>query len=320
VKKLIDDDIAAERLSASANPLDQLTSTADWFGLDEVDLVVEAVIENMSAKRALFERLDGVTKPAAVLATNTSSLSVTRIAETTSNPARVIGLHFFNPVPKMPLVEIVKTAHTDPRAAATGVAVATRLGKTPVVVSDGPGFIVNRVLMPYLSEAMAMAGEGLPIPAIDEAMRRWGMPMGPFVLLDQIGLDVIAGIFMAMKEPLAGRVVLPRAVEDAVKRGDLGRKSGRGFYIYPADRKATASLNEELAATLRGGNAAPAPADDVVQRRLMKAMCDEADRLLKEGVATSPDAVDLASLTGLGIPPLRGGVARYREVLRTGGF
>jgi 3-hydroxyacyl-CoA dehydrogenase/enoyl-CoA hydratase/3-hydroxybutyryl-CoA epimerase len=190
----------------------------------------------MSAKRELFTKLDRATKPEAVLATNTSSLSVTKIAESTSNPRRVVGLHFFNPVPRMPLVEVVKTRHTDPRALATAVAVATKLGKTPVVVGDGPGFIVNRVLMPYLSEAMKLAQEGVPVERIDDAMKRWGMPMGPFVLMDQIGLDVIAGIFKAMREPLEGRVVLPGALDDAVKRGELGRKSSPRRCWNVADR------------------------------------------------------------------------------------
>jgi 3-hydroxyacyl-CoA dehydrogenase/enoyl-CoA hydratase/3-hydroxybutyryl-CoA epimerase len=306
VKKLIDDDIAAGRLASSRNPIEQLTATENWDGIGDVDLVIEAVIEDMRAKRELFERLEKTAKPQAVLATNTSSLSVAQLAETTTSPSRVIGIHFFNPVPRMPLVEIVRTKHTDPRAAATGVALAIKLGKTPVVVNDGPGFIVNRVLMPYLSEAMHLAQEGVPIIAIDDAMKRWGMPMGPFALLDQIGLDVIAGIFKAMREPLAGRVVLPEAVENAVKRGELGRKSGRGFYVYSADRKSTSALNELLSLSSRH---APLAGDEVIQRRLMKVMCDEADRLLREGVASSADAIDLATLTGLGIAPFRGGVA-----------
>ena len=317
VKKLIDDDIAGGRLADSQNPIERLTATADWSGMDEVDLVVEAVIEEMGAKRDLFNKLDRATKPDAVLATNTSSLSVAQVAQSTSNPRRVVGLHFFNPVPRMPLVEVVKTKHTDPRALATAVAVATKLGKTPVVVGDGPGFIVNRVLMPYLSEAMKLAQEGVPIPRIDEAMRQWGMPMGPFVLMDQIGLDVIAGIFKAMREPLEGRVVLPSAVEDAVQRGDLGRKSGRGFYVYGSDKKAPPTLNQQLASALVSRNATHV-SDEQIQQRLMRVMCGESDRLLSEGVASSPDAVDLATLTGLGIAPFRGGVARCAAALQRG--
>jgi 3-hydroxyacyl-CoA dehydrogenase/enoyl-CoA hydratase/3-hydroxybutyryl-CoA epimerase len=310
VAKLFEDDVKGGRLDASKNPIANLKATSDWSGLDQVDLVVEAVIEAMGAKRDLFGKLGHATKPDAVLATNTSSLSVTQIAESTSNPRRVVGLHFFNPVPRMPLVEVVNTKHTDPRALATAVAVATKLGKTPVVVGDGPGFIVNRVLMPYLSEAMQLAQEGVPIEQIDEAMKRWGMPMGPFVLMDQIGLDVIAGIFKAMREPLEGRVVLPDAVEHAVKRGELGRKSGRGFYVYGGDKKSPPALNEQLASA-RVGRSATKLADEQIQQRLMRVMCGESDRLLKEGVASSLDAIDLATLTGLGIAPFRGGVARY---------
>lgn len=318
VKKLLDDDVAANRLAVSQNPIGNLVTTSDWAGLDQVDLVVEAIVEEIGAKRELFQRLDETVKPSAVLASNTSSLSVTQIAESTSNPKRVVGLHFFNPVPRMPLVEIVQSKHTDPRAAATAVAVATRLGKVPVVVGDGPGFIINRVLMPYLSEAMRMAEDGVPVPGIDEAMKKWGMPMGPFALLDQIGLDVIAGIFKAMHPKVGERVLLPKPLEDAVAGGALGRKSGRGFYVYGADKQSPPTLNHELVRSLSKGQAATAPPEEAIQRRLMQVMCDEAGRLLEEGVASSADAIDLATLTGLGIAPFRGGVARYRETMKAG--
>lgn len=307
VTKLIDDDIRAGRLDAAKNPSSLLSATESCDTLDQVDLIIEAIVEDLGAKRTLFERIDKAAKPQAVLATNTSSLSVTEIARSISNPARVIGIHFFNPVPRMPLVEVVKTKLADPRAVATGVAVAIKAGKTPIVVGDGPGFIVNRVLMPYLSEAMNMAQQGVSIESIDDAMRKWGMPMGPFALLDQIGLDVIVGIFKAMRDPLAGRVVLPAQVEDAVASGALGRKSGRGFYVYSSDKKALPVVNEEL---MLGAHPSPTPADDAIQARLMKAMRDEADRLLDEGVASSADAIDLATLTGLGVAGFRGGITR----------
>lgn len=305
VAKMIDDDIAAGRLAAAKNPSAQFSATESWDSLDQVDLVIEAIVEDFGAKRVLFERLEKSAKPQAVLATNTSSLSVTQLAQSTKHSARVIGIHFFNPVPRMPLVEVVKTKLADPRAVATGVAVAIKCGKTPIVVGDGPGFIVNRVLMPYLSEAMKMAQEGISIEAIDDAMRKWGMPMGPFALLDQIGLDVIVGIFKAMREPLAGRVVLPAQVEDAAKSGVLGRKSGKGFYVYGSDKKSPPAVNEAL---VLGPHTAPTPEEASIQRRLIKSMRDEADRLLAEGVASSADAIDLATLTGLGIAPFRGGI------------
>jgi 3-hydroxyacyl-CoA dehydrogenase len=289
----------------------QLNATESWDGVEQDDLVVEAIIELMDAKRELFKRLEQSAKPQAVLATNTSSLSVTEIARLIANPARVIGLHFFNPVPRMPLVEIVRTTLTDPRAAATGVAVSAKLGKTPVVVGDGPGFIVNRVLMPYLSEAMKLAQAGVSITAIDDAMTRWGMPMGPFTLLDQIGLDVIAGIFQAMEQPLAGRVALPPALVQAVKDGALGRKSGRGFYVYGSDKKASPTVNPQIAL---GSGSTKLADEKSIQDRLMKAMCDESDRLLREGIAPSAEAIDLATLTGLGIAAFRGGIARYATV------
>jgi 3-hydroxyacyl-CoA dehydrogenase/enoyl-CoA hydratase/carnithine racemase len=293
---------AAARLAAAGDGPGPAV-TADWSTAAAADLVVVAVVESLAVKLDVFRRLDGLVGPDAVLASNTSSLGIAALAAATRHPERVIGLHFFNPVARMPLVEVVRAESSAAAAVATGVAVATRAGKTPVVVGDAPGFVVNRVLFPYLREATAALDEGLPVAAIDAAMRRWGMPMGPLALLDEIGLDTSLFIFEALSGGLGDRMTPPPAVARAVARGWLGRKSGRGFYDHPGDGKPTP--NPEFAAAVSGGG--PVAAD--IADRLVRPMVDEARRVLADGVVDSPDALDLATVLGIGFPAFRGGLA-----------
>src|SRR3954452_18174117 len=194
---LFNEDVTGGRLTAKLadEAMKKLIARPDWEGIGKADFVLEAVIEQLDAKIEVMQKIDELARPDAIVASNTSSLSILELANATKNPARVVGLHFFNPVPRMALVEVVKLPSTNPTAAATAVALAARVGKTPVVVGDGPGFIVNRVLMPYLSEAMRMVGEGYGVETIDRPITDWGMPMGPLTLIDTIGMDVIVGIF-----------------------------------------------------------------------------------------------------------------------------
>jgi 3-hydroxyacyl-CoA dehydrogenase/enoyl-CoA hydratase/3-hydroxybutyryl-CoA epimerase len=298
---------AADRLVRLVGT-DAIHATADWSAVPSADLIVEAVVERLPEKLRVFRRVAGLASPEAVVATNTSSLSVAEIAAATGRPDRVIGLHFFNPVAKMPLVEVVRHPRADADAVATGVAVATAAGKTPVVVGDGPGFIVNRVLFPYLHEAVAMYAEGHPVAAIDAAMRSWGMPLGPFQLLDEIGLDVTAMILDALRHALGDRLAQPPVLGRMVARGWLGRKSGTGFYVHPPDGKPTPNP-ELIEPAAQPGPAAIAPLD--VQRRLMEPMAAEARLVLESGVADSADTIDLATVLGLGFPPFRGGLATF---------
>lgn len=309
---------AADRLRAALSkeglPLDTHIVSTDRNDLKDCDLIVEAVFEDPKVKQELFASLDALAKPSAVLATNTSSLSVSMLAQTVNDPARVVGLHFFNPVPRMPLVEVVRHPCASGNAVATAVAMAVKLGKTPVVCNDAPGFIVNRILMPYLSESMQLAEDGVPIPAIDAAVKKWGMPMGPFELLDQIGLDVIVGIFRALEPHLGDRVKIPAAVETAISRRWLGRKAKVGFYHYPDDRNAKPTPNAELAGLLGQGNVSLD--EEEIQDRCLLPMANEAARVMEEGVTDSVDAIDLACVTGLGMAGWRGGIVRH--VLDTG--
>ncbi|MEE9211779.1 MAG: 3-hydroxyacyl-CoA dehydrogenase NAD-binding domain-containing protein [Phycisphaeraceae bacterium] len=323
IKRMIDGDVKAKRISPlqAQQAIHRVSPTTDWSGLKLIDLVIEAVTEKMDVKHQVFEKLDRLTKPDAVLASNTSSLNITELAETTANPGRVIGLHFFNPVPKMPLVEVVRTKHSDAAALATGTALAMRMGKTPIIVADAPGFVINRVLIPYLAEALVMASEGVSIVEIDRAMKKWGMPMGPFELLDQVGLDVAVYILQSLRSALGQTIVIPHGIEQVVERGWLGRKSGRGFYDYK--RKGRPRVNTDLINLLSNqkpkvrsaksaiGNQKSDEQD--IQWRLVLLMVNEAARLLTEGVTDSTDTIDLASVLGLGLAPFRGGLVHFAE-------
>jgi 3-hydroxyacyl-CoA dehydrogenase/enoyl-CoA hydratase/3-hydroxybutyryl-CoA epimerase len=320
IKRMLDDDMAAGRIDrlAARDAFNHVSPTTEWTGLELADFVIEAVLETLDAKREVFSKLDRLTRPSAVLASNTSSLRISEIAEATLHPERVVGLHFFNPVPKMPLVEVVRTAHSDDASLATAVALSGRIGKTPVLVSDSPGFLVNRILVPYLAEAMVMASKGTPITAIDDAAKRWGMPMGPFELLDEIGLDIAAHVLRTLggATPPPGGVV---AAFDLVKqRRWLGKKSGQGFYIYPKRRRRTAEpiINEELTRVLSPDATRQVEDVESLQRRLVLPMVNETARVLDERVTDSADTVDLASVFGLGLAPFRGGIARYAESIR----
>jgi len=315
IQRMLDADVAAGRLErlGARQALNRVSPTTDWTGLALADFVVEAVVETMDAKRDVFSRLDRLTRPTAVLATNTSSLSVADLARATLHAERVVGLHFFNPVPKMPLVEVVRAAQSDDTSLATAVALAGRMGKTPVLVGDSPGFLVNRILLPYLAEALVMAGEGMPIRAMDDAARRWGMPMGPFELLDEIGLDVAWHVLKSLggARPSA---TLAAAMERATHERWLGKKSGRGFYAYdPRQRSAALRVNAELFTVLSGGAETGAPDAESIQRRLVLPMINESARVLEEGVVDSSDTIDLATVLGLGLAPFRGGIVQFAK-------
>ncbi|WP_428940182.1 3-hydroxyacyl-CoA dehydrogenase NAD-binding domain-containing protein [Fontivita pretiosa] len=320
VQKMLDDDVSAGRLDklAARHVFNRLSPTTEWTGLELADFVVEAVLETMPAKREVFARLDRVVTPGAVLATNTSSLGVSEIAQATLHPERVIGLHFFNPVPKMPLVEVIRGKHSDDVSLATAVALAGKIGKTPVLANDAPGFIVNRVLIPYLAEALVVASQGVPITDIDRAMKQWGMPMGPFELLDEIGLDIAAHVLRELGKQWERPPGVEAAICEASNRKWLGTKTGVGFYLHagakPRHRRRPLKLvvNEELSRTLTGG-AASGMEPEAIQWRLVLPMVNESARVLEERVVDSPETIDLAMVLGTGLAPFRGGIVKFAE-------
>jgi 3-hydroxyacyl-CoA dehydrogenase / enoyl-CoA hydratase / 3-hydroxybutyryl-CoA epimerase len=290
---------------------DRITPTTETVPFDHVDLVIEAAVEKMEAKKKIFSQLDQQAGNAAtLLATNTSALSLAEIAGTTKNPARVVGIHFFNPVHKMQLVEVVTAPQTDPETVERAVQFARQIGKLPVVVRDSPGFVVNRILVPYLLEAALLFENGARAEDIDEAMLDFGMPMGPLRLIDEVGVDIAADVGATLAAHFSDRLRLPEMLAKMVSAGWLGRKSGRGFYIYSGKKKAVP--NPELASLCRHHSAAALSRAEI-ERRLSLLIVNEAARCVEEKITSGPDMVDFAMVMGTGFAPFRGGPLRYAE-------
>jgi 3-hydroxybutyryl-CoA dehydrogenase len=297
--------------AAAVDTLAHLTATCDLDHLASCGLIIEAAPEELAVKQALFDRLSR-TCPAAVLATNTSSLRVSEIAAGTADPTRVVGLHFFNPAPVMPLVEVVRGSESSPIAVALANAVAWAWGKTPVLAADTPGFIVNRVARPYYLEALRVVGEGLAaVPAVDRAMEAAGFRMGPFRLLDLIGIDVNYAVSQAVYAAFDRHSrFAPHPIQaEMVAQGRLGRKTGRGFYDYTG-----ATPPEEI---VRATPLDPAHAT-AVQLRILACIINEAYYALGEGVATAAD-IDTAMRLGTNYPrgPLAWGEVLGLDVVRS---
>jgi 3-hydroxyacyl-CoA dehydrogenase/enoyl-CoA hydratase/3-hydroxybutyryl-CoA epimerase len=294
----------------AAQKLGLITGALEYDLLHDVDLVVEAVVERMAVKQQVLREAEEVAG-SAVLATNTSSLSVDEMADGVRHPGSVLGLHFFNPVHKMPLVEVVAGPRTDPAVLATGFAFVLSLGKTPVLVADRPGFLVNRLLAPYLNEAGFLLEEGLSIAEIDEALSSFGMPMGPLRLLDEIGFDVARHASREMASAFGDRMqpsgVLDRLIEDA----RLGKKNGLGFHRYQDGRDRGADPTVE--AMFDRARAAAGPTVEEICRRCLYPMVNEAAFALEERVVDGPGPVDLALVMGTGFPPFRGGLLRWAD-------
>ncbi|WP_052574097.1 3-hydroxyacyl-CoA dehydrogenase NAD-binding domain-containing protein [Haloferula sp. BvORR071] len=285
--------------------LDRILPSAVPVPLDRCDLVIEAAVERLDIKKKVFADLAARTRPDTILATNTSALPVHELAEVVGNPERLVGLHFFNPVHRMQLVEVVRTPQTSDATLATAVAFVRSIGKLPVVVQDAPGFLVNRILMPYLVEAAKLFERGGDPKAIDDAMLDFGMPMGPLRLLDEVGLDVAAHVARTLAEAFPERMSVPALLDKLIAGGHLGRKSGSGFYSYEGHR----TTPNPAALNLRTGNQA-APADTAAL--LARSMSDEARLCLNEHVADTADDIDLAMVLGTGYAPFRGGPLQYQ--------
>ncbi|OYW74568.1 MAG: hypothetical protein B7Z37_17055 [Verrucomicrobia bacterium 12-59-8] len=276
--------------------LDRISTTHVPVPLNRHHLVIEAATESMELKKKIFADLAARVSADTILATNTSALSVSDLAKTVPNPERVIGLHFFNPVHRMPLVEIITLPETSPDVLATVVSFVQKLGKTPVVVKDCPGFLVNRILVPYLMEAVRLHESGIPLKDIDAAMLEFGMPMGPMRLLDEIGLDVAAHVAKTLAGAFPDRFPHTDALDKMVNAGHLGKKTGQGFYRYDErGREIVPATHSDL------------PKHESIQTNLALLISQEAMRCLKEGIARNADDIDLAMVLGTGYPPFRGG-------------
>ena len=270
--------------------------------------MIEAIVENVAAKQALFAQLAKITGPGCVLASNTSALPIEELSAGAEHPGRILGLHFFNPVGRMPLVELVLSPHTTRERAERALAFVKVLGKTPVVCRSSPGFLVTRVLFFYLNEACRLWESGVPTETIDRAMREWGWPMGPMRLIDEVGVDVTDFIFGEMKhyfpDRFAGTTVCARMLAAGLK----GRKNGAssGFYVYTHDGEVRNTAMAEFAPKSATSMDAAAIAE-----KLNGVMIAETKRVLAEGVLKTADDADLALLLGAGFPAWRGGLMRY---------
>jgi len=279
--------------------------------LDEIagaDLVVEAVFEELDLKRQVLAQAEEVLSPEAVFASNTSALAIARIAAEARRPERVLGMHYFSPVPKMPLLEIVVAEETSPEALATARAFGVAQGKTPITVKDGPGFYTTRILAPYLNEAMLLLEEGAAIEMLDRAMKDFGFPVGPMALLDEVGIDVGAHVALDLGAAFADRGLgASRVLPLLYEKGFQGRKNGKGFYVYPPKgSKGRKQPNPEIHRILGAVPRDTLPAETIVNR-LSLVMINEAAHCLGEHVISSPRDGDLGAVLGLGFPPFRAG-------------
>ncbi len=313
--KVFSESVKKRRMSPKEmqNKMALITGAIDYSGFHRVDLVTEAIVENLDIKKKVFAELDQTLPPQAVLASNTSSLSITAMAEATQRPDKVCGLHFFNPVSRMPLVEVIRGKHTSDQTVASVVAFAKKLGKTPIVVKDAPGFLVNRILAVYLAEASRILLEGASIEQIDEALLQFGMPMGPFNLMDEIGLDVGAKVSHILIAAFGERMGVAGGLDQMVAAGRLGKKNGKGFYIYQGKEKKV----DQTVYSFFQSQAAPGSKFEKgeAQERCVLLMINEAARCLSEQIVRRPHDVDAGMIFGAGFPPFRGGLLRYADTL-----
>ncbi|ANI31387.1 multifunctional fatty acid oxidation complex subunit alpha [Yersinia entomophaga] len=298
-----------------------ISGTTDYSGFDNVDIVVEAVFEDLALKQQMVADIEAHGAPHTIFASNTSSLPISQIAAEAKRPEQVIGLHYFSPVDKMPLVEVIPHAGTSEETIATTVAFARKQGKTAIVVGDRAGFYVNRILAPYINEGARCLLDGEPIESIDKALVDFGFPVGPLNLLDEVGIDVGTKIMPILVEQLGSRFAAPASLDAILKDGRKGRKNGRGFYLYPAKtsgfklRKSPAKQADPNVYGLLGVTPKAHIQREVIAQRCVMMMLNEAVRCLDEGIIRNPRDGDIGAVFGIGFPPFLGGPFRYLDRL-----
>ncbi|RUO41437.1 fatty acid oxidation complex subunit alpha FadJ [Pseudidiomarina aestuarii] len=291
----------------------RLSGTLDYSGFDRTDVVIEAVFEDLSLKQKMVADIENVAPEHCIFATNTSSLPITKIAEGAKRPEQVVGLHYFSPVDKMPLAEIITHAGTSAETIATVVSLAKKQGKTPIVVKDGAGFYVNRILAPYMNESARMALAGEPIDSIDKALVKFGFPVGPLKLMDEVGIDVAAKVAPIMEAELGDRFAAPAAFSKLLDDDRKGKKNKKGFYSY-SGKKPGKQVDESVYSLLGIKPDAKINPAEIAQRAVML-MLNEAVYCLAEGIIRSPRDGDIGAIFGIGFPPFRGGPFRYMDAL-----
>jgi 3-hydroxyacyl-CoA dehydrogenase/enoyl-CoA hydratase/3-hydroxybutyryl-CoA epimerase len=307
--------------------LQRVSGATDYSGFRTADLVIEAVFEELAVKQNVIAELEGVVAAETVIASNTSALPISAVAANALHPERVVGMHFFSPAERMPLLEIIRPAAAAEWAVAKAIDVGSRMGKTVIVVGDAPGFYTSRVLGVMLNEAAVLLSEGVSIDAIDAAMTAFGFPVGPFVLYDEVGLAVAlhAGetVTRAFGDRLPAATIVPRLVE----AGHTGRQAGAGFYLWPKSESSVSRqlrrllprpkrvANPAIAQLLATQQSAVTPSTTEIQDRLALLFVNEATRCLEEDVVRSPTDGDLGAVLGLGFPPFLGGPFHYADSL-----
>lgn len=295
--------------------LNRVTAQADYRGFEKCDLIIEAVFEDIAVKHKVIQELEEHLREDTIFASNTSALPIAKIAEASKRPENVLGMHYFSPVQKMPLLEVIVTDKSCQEAKAVAVDVGLRQGKTVIVVKDSPGFYTSRILAPYMDEAVVLVLEGCGFYEIDDALKHFGFPVGPITLMDEVGIDVGAHVAEFLGKELGDRVTTgdPKAFNEIVEKGFLGRKSGKGFFLYDKKVKGRKPVNPEMEALIQkhASPAVPRPTVAEMQLRMGLRMVNEAVLCLEEGVLENPVDGDIGAVFGLGFPPFRGGPFRY---------
>lgn len=292
-----------------------IAPTLDYSGFQGVEFVVEAVLEKMDVKKSVLKELETKVSDSAIIASNTSSLSITEMQSVMKNPERFGGMHFFNPVHRMPLIEVIRGDKTSDETVSKIYQFSKQLGKTPIVVKDRPGFLVNRLLMPYLNEATWLLNDGATIDEIDELLLDFGMPMGPMELIDEVGVDVGEKVAHILHDGFGARMEPAPFNAKIVAAGRLGKKNGKGLYVYTDSSGKKKELSSEIYDILSvSPSKGKVPANEIVERCILP-MINEAARCLEEGIVATANEVDLGMIMGTGFPPFRGGLLKYADSL-----
>lgn len=287
-----------------------ISPTITYRGFENADLVIEAVVEDLNIKQNVFKEVSEIMQKEAIIASNTSALPIIEMANATNTPENVVGLHFFNPVHRMPLVEIIRSEKTSEETLAKVISFARRIGKVVIVVKDVPGFLINRILLSYLNEAGLLIEEGLKIDRIDRAALTFGMPMGPIELIDEVGVDVGYKVAQILEEAYGPRMKAASILGEIKQRGLFGKKTKKGFYIHKGKKEKIP--NGEIY-KLISTSSKDKISDEVILKRMIYIMINEAARCLEEGVVDRSQTIDIGMIMGTGFPPFRGGLLRYAD-------